>query len=49
MKYFGSAEGRLFKLWLHCGYNLKRFAIGFSIDRWGLNIDLGPLWFSIEF
>lgn len=26
----------------------KRFALGFSLDLWSFNIDLGPLWFYIE-
>lgn len=50
MKAFGSLEVRLFKTtWLHIGYSLSRLAIGISIDRWGMNIDLGPFWLSIEF
>jgi hypothetical protein len=49
MKTFGSAQLRLGKVWIHAGYSLRRFAIGFSIDRWSFNVDLGPFWFSIEF
>lgn len=50
MKYIGSLEVRLFKTtWFHAGYNLRRIAIGFSLDRWGLNLDFGPFWFNIEF
>lgn len=36
------------KWWIHAGYNWKRVALGFSIDKWGINLDLGPFWFGIE-
>ena len=49
MKVFGSVNFSISRVWFHIGYNLKRFAIGISIDRWGINIDLGPFWFSVEF
>lgn len=49
MKTFGIKELRIGKVWLHAGFNLKRFAIGFSIDRYTINIDLGLLWISAEF
>ena len=49
MKAFNSVEIRVSKLWLHFGYSFSRFAVGFSIDRWSANIDLGPFWFSIEY
>jgi hypothetical protein len=45
-----SVEIKLFKsTWFHIGYSLRRFAVGFSIDRWGFNLDIGPIWISIEF
>ena len=49
MKAFNSVEVRVSKLWLQFGYSFARFAIGFSIDRWSANIDLGPFWISIEY
>jgi hypothetical protein len=30
------------------GWNWKRVALGFSIDKWGANLDLGPFWFGVE-
>jgi hypothetical protein len=32
---------------LHGGVS-KRFGIGICIDRWGIDLDIGPLWVSIE-
>jgi len=32
---------------LHGGIS-KRFGIGICVDRWGIDIDLGPLWISLE-
>jgi hypothetical protein len=26
----------------------KRFAIGFSLERYAVNIDLGPFWIGVE-
>lgn len=42
-KYF-----EVLKTWVSMGYNLKRFAIGFSIDSWSFSLDFGPFWFGIE-
>jgi hypothetical protein len=49
MKTFGSAEIRFSKVWLHCGYSVKRLAFGIGIDRYSFNIDFAFFWFSIEF
>lgn len=49
MKAFNSVEIRAGRLWFHFGYSLTRFAVGFSIDRYSANFDLGPFWFSIEY
>jgi hypothetical protein len=27
----------------------KRFALGFAVDRYSLNIDFGPFWIGLEF
>lgn len=48
MKLFGTNHIKLGKLYIIGGYNLKRLAIGFSIDRWSINIDLGIIWLSLE-
>jgi hypothetical protein len=48
MKLFGAGHGRLGKIWIAVGYNFKRFAIGFGIDRYSINLDLGPFWLSFE-
>jgi hypothetical protein len=36
------------KVWVNAGYNWHRFAIGFSVDRYGLSIDLAFFWIGIE-
>jgi hypothetical protein len=36
------------KYWIHFGMNWKRVALGFSIDRYALSIDIGPFWFGLE-
>jgi hypothetical protein len=36
------------KIWVNGGYNWHRFAIGFSIDRYGLSIDFAFFWIGIE-
>jgi hypothetical protein len=36
------------RCWIHVGINWKRVALGFSIDRWALSIDIGPFWLSLE-
>lgn len=33
---------------LHVGYSV-RFALGFTITRYGIDLDIGPAWISIEF
>ena len=44
-----SFEKRVGRVWLHAGVNIRRFAIGFEIDRFGASIDLGIIWFNIEY
>lgn len=41
-------EIRSGKYWIHFGMNWKRVALGFSIDRYALSIDIGPFWFGLE-
>jgi hypothetical protein len=36
------------RVWYHFGWNWKRIALGLTIDKWGLNLDLGPFWFGVE-
>ena len=48
MTLFASKHIKLGKLYICFGYNLKRLAVGFSIDRWSINLDLGPIWLSLE-
>jgi len=36
------------KAYLHIGYNLKGFRLGFGIDRWSINLDLGFVWLELE-
>lgn len=35
------------KLTIGVGFS-TRFGIGFCIDQWSVNIDLGPFWLFIE-
>ncbi len=44
-----SYEHKLGKWWFVCGINWKRFAIGFSISKYSLDIDLIFVWVGIEF
>jgi len=34
--------------WIHYGYSFKRFALGFSIDKWHMDIDLVFFWIGVE-
>ena len=44
-----SIEKRVGKVWLYAGANFRRLAVGFEIDRFSASIDLGIIWFSIEY
>lgn len=35
--------------WVAVGYNFKGIRLGFSITRYGLDIDLLFVWLSVEF
>jgi hypothetical protein len=48
MTLFKSGHLKIGKFYICSGYNLKRVAIGFSVDRWSINIDFLFFWFSIE-
>lgn len=48
MNTFKSTHTKFAMFYLAFGYNLKRFAIGFCIDRYSVSLDIGPFWFSIE-
>lgn len=48
MTLFASRHTKIGKLYIIYGYNFKRFAVGISIDRWSINLDLGPFWLSFE-
>jgi hypothetical protein len=41
-------EKKLNKVWLYFGYSFKRFSIGFTIDTYHLDIDLGFIWIGVE-
>ena len=43
-----SREKRLGKLWFHFGYG-KRLALGFCIDRYGIQADILCFWIGVEF
>lgn len=40
-------DKRIGRLWIHTGV-LKGFALGFSIDRYHLMLDLGVFWIGFE-
>jgi hypothetical protein len=40
-------EKRIGRFWFHGGM-LKGLAIGFSIDRYHFMLDLGIIWFGVE-
>jgi len=49
MTLFASKHLRLVgKVYICIGYNLRRLALGFTIDRYSINLDLGIIWLSIE-
>ena len=35
------------KFWFHCGYSVQ-IGLGFNVNRYGLNIDLGPFYIGVE-
>jgi hypothetical protein len=41
-------EIKLKNTWINYGGSFKRFALGFSIDRYSVNLDLLWFWISIE-
>lgn len=34
--------------YIHYGYSFSRFALGFSIDKWHMDIDLFFFWVGVE-
>ena len=49
MKLFVSKHFRVGRLiYIAVGFNFKRLALGFCIDRYSINLDLGPFWLSFE-
>ena len=36
------------RFYYHIGRNWKRVALGFTCDKWGLNLDIGPFWIGVE-
>jgi hypothetical protein len=49
MKLYKSAYKKIFGKWVTVGWNLERFSLEFSIDKYALNISLGFIWFGVEF
>lgn len=37
------------KKWIAFGGGWKRFGLGFSVDRYHVDIDLGFVWIAVEF
>jgi|APGre2960657373_1045057.scaffolds.fasta_scaffold26847_3 hypothetical protein len=42
-------EVKVSKLYLSFGFSFKRFAIGFSIDKYHMELDLMFIWVAIEY
>lgn len=42
-------EIKLGNRWISFGYSFRRFAVGFTIDRYHMDIDLVFFWVGIEF
>ena len=43
-----SSSLKVGKVSLYVGFRWYGFGIGFHIDRWSANIDLGFLWLGVE-
>jgi hypothetical protein len=41
-------EIKIKNTWIHYGGSFKRFAIGLSIDRYSISLDLVWIWITIE-
>ena len=49
MKTFGSSGSNPYaKVRINFGYNLHRFGLGFSINRYNFDLDLAFFWISVE-
>ena len=44
-----SKEIKIGKMWLNFGYSFQRLALGFSIDKYHMEVDVAFFWFSWEF
>ena len=42
-------EIRVKRFWVHIGFNLKGFGLGFRIDKYSANIDFLWFWIGIEY
>lgn len=39
---------RVGKVSFYVGFTRYGLGLGFHVDRWSANVDLGPLWFGVE-
>jgi hypothetical protein len=37
------------KVWFSAGFSSRRFALGFSVDRFNVNIDFFWFWVTLEY
>ena len=37
------------RVWVGVGFSPRRFALGFSVDRFNVNIDFFCFWLSLEY
>lgn len=44
-----SKEFAVGKRWVSFGHSWRGFGIGFRIDKYSLSLDLGFIWFGVEF
>lgn len=42
-------EVKVGKLWLNFGFSYRRFALGFCIDKYHIELDLFFVWVGVEF
>ena len=41
-------EAKVLNHWINFGYSFKRIGLGFSLDKYALNIDFIFFWFGVE-
>lgn len=42
-------EKKIGSFWLIAGYSFSTFSLGMNLSRWGIDLNLYPLYLSVEF